>query len=80
MIRNRRSSFLLVLLAITLLHSACAQSPGMEYVKEEQKVAQSIVLLNNDKYLVPLQNIAELKIASVHFSARFANGFDSLLN
>jgi CubicO group peptidase (beta-lactamase class C family) len=80
MIRNRRGSFLLVLWALTLLHSACAQSPGMEYVKEEQKVAQSIVLLNNDKYLVPLQNIGELKIASVHFSARFANGFDSLLN
>src|SRR5471030_1493070 len=77
---NRPGGLWLILLAFTLFHSACAQSPGMAYVKEEQKVEQSTVLLNNDKSLVPLRDLETLKIASVHFSGEFARGFDSLLS
>jgi len=80
MIRNRLGGILLILLAFTLLQSACAQSPGMEYLKEKQKVEKSIVLLNNDKYLIPLRDLENLKIASVHFSNKYASEFDSLLN
>ena len=72
-----------ILFAIVLLGSACAQNPpflGQNYVNEEKLVQQSTVLLNNASYLIPLQNIEQLKIASVHFSYQYAAGFDSLLN
>ena len=80
MSESRPRGLWLILLAFTLFNSACAQNKGKEYVKEEQKVSESIVLLNNDKYLVPLLNLETLKIASVHFSCKYATGFDSLLN
>jgi CubicO group peptidase (beta-lactamase class C family) len=78
--KNRRAGAAIILLAFTLLNSACAQNPGKEYVKEEQKVEKSIVLLNNDKYLVPLRDLETIKVASVHFSNHFSVEFDSLLN
>src|ERR1700761_6077762 len=77
--RNRYPLFS-VLLAFILFHSACAQNPGAAYLKEEKKVEQSTVLLNNGDYLVPLRNVGNLKIASIHFSNIYAAGFDSLLN
>jgi len=77
--RNRYPLFS-VLLAFILFHSACAQNSGVAYLKEEKKVEQSTVLLNNGDYLVPLRNIGNLKIASIHFSNIYAAGFDSLLN
>ncbi|MDP9079726.1 MAG: serine hydrolase [Bacteroidota bacterium] len=52
----------------------------MSYVAEEKLSEQSTVLLNNASYLVPLQNLDELRIASVHFTNTYATGFDSLLN
>ena len=60
----------------------CAKpSPvGKAYVDEEHLAEQSTVLLNNGSYLIPLQNLEQLKIASVHFSNTYAAGFDSLLN
>ena len=76
--RNRHSCFPFVLLLFILFNSACAQSPGMAYVNEERLVAKSTVLLNNDKYIIPLRNLNELKIASIHFSNHYAAGFDSL--
>ncbi|MDB5111619.1 MAG: beta-N-acetylglucosaminidase [Mucilaginibacter sp.] len=78
--KNKCRCFYIILLAFILFNSACAQSPGLAYVNEEEKVEKSIVLLNNDKYLVPLRSLETLKAASVHFSNRFAAGFDSLLN
>jgi CubicO group peptidase (beta-lactamase class C family) len=77
---NKNNCFLSILLAFTLFNSACAQSPGEAYVKEEKQVEKSTVLLNNSNYLIPLQNIGNLKIASVHSSYTFASSFDSLLN
>lgn len=79
---NRRNG-VVVFLAFILLNSACAQNPpftGKDYVKEEEKVQHSMVLLNNDKYLVPLQNLEILKIASVHFPSHHAADFDIMLN
>ena len=55
-------------------------SIGQAYVAEERLVQQSTILLNNAAYLVPLQNLDQLKIASVHFANQYASGFDSLLN
>lgn len=80
--KNKRNCFLLILLAFTLFNSACAQnpSPGQAYVNEERQVEKSTVLLNNENYLIPLRNIGNLKIASIHFSNAYAAGFDSLLN
>jgi CubicO group peptidase (beta-lactamase class C family) len=81
--KNRWQFCVLGLLGFVLVNSACAQNPpltGMAYVNEERLAEQSTVLLNNAAFLIPLQNLDQLKIASVHFSNRYAGGFDSLLN
>jgi CubicO group peptidase (beta-lactamase class C family) len=83
MINNKRGCFTLFLLAFTLFQSACAQvAPytGKNYVAEQALVQSSTVLLNNEKYLIPLRNLTDLKVASVRFSNQYAAGFDSLLN
>lgn len=86
MIKSKWGLVPAVLLGFALFNTACAQIPpaaiptGQAYVNEEQLVEHSTVLFNNSKYLVPLQNLEQLKIASVHFSNRYAAAFDSLLN
>src|ERR1700761_2615721 len=82
---RRNSLYLsaLILSGFILLNSACAQNPpfsGKAYVDEERLVMQSTFLLNNASFVIPLQNLDEQKIASVHFSNIYAAGFDSLLN
>lgn len=71
-----------VLLLFVLFNSACAQNPsaGIAYVNEEKQVQNSTVLLNDASYAVPLQNLENVKAASVHFSYQYATEFDSLLN
>ena len=81
----RRSNWFctLILSAFVLFHSACAQNPpftGMAYVDEVNLVQKSTYLLNNAAFTIPLQNLDQQKIASVHFSNTYAAGFDSLLN
>jgi CubicO group peptidase (beta-lactamase class C family) len=80
--KNRLNIAALLLFIISLFNSACAQPPlaGKAYVEEENEVQKSTVLLNNASYLIPLQNLNTLKIASIHFSYQYAAGFDSLLN
>jgi CubicO group peptidase (beta-lactamase class C family) len=78
--RRSNNYVLLVLLVFTLFHSACAQNTGLAYLKEERLAEKSTILLNNDNSLIPLRNIGNLKIASIHLSNTFAAGFDSLLN
>lgn len=78
--RNKCNCSLLILLVFTLFNSACAQNSGQAYVKEEKLVAASTILLNNENYLIPLRNIGNLKIASIHFSNQLSTTFDSLLN
>ncbi|MBB6108273.1 CubicO group peptidase, beta-lactamase class C family [Mucilaginibacter lappiensis] len=85
MIKNKWGCIPLVLFGFTFLNTACAQIPpaipaGQAYVNEERLVEHSTVLFNNIKYLLPLQNLDQLKIASVHFSSSYASVFDSLLN
>ena len=73
----------LILSVFILFHSACAQNPpftGMAYVDEVNLVQKSTYLLNNAAFTIPLQNLDQQKIASVHFSNTYAAGFDSLLN
>ncbi len=82
----RKNNWLLqifILSSFILFNSACAQNPpftGKAYVDEENLAAQSTFLLNNAAYVIPLQNLDQLKIASVHFSNPYTTGFDSLLN
>ena len=80
--KKNKQGFIPALLLFILFHSACAQNPsaGVSYVNEEKQVQNSTVLLNNASYLVPLQNLQSLKIASVHFSYQYTTEFDSLLN
>jgi len=82
----RKSSwkgYTLILSVFILFGSACAQNPpftGKAYVDEENVVEKSTVLFNNASFTIPLQNLDQQKIASVHFSNTYAVGFDSLLN
>ncbi|RYU86949.1 beta-N-acetylglucosaminidase [Mucilaginibacter terrigena] len=81
--KNRRNICLLLLSGFVLFNSACAQNPpltGKAYVKEQLSAEQATVLLNNEKHLIPLQNLDNNKIASIRFSGIYAAGFDSLLN
>jgi CubicO group peptidase (beta-lactamase class C family) len=81
--KNKGRAAVLVLFGFVLFNSACAQNPpflGKAYVDEQNLVAQSTVLLNNEKQIIPLQNLDIAKVASVHFASTYAAGFDSLLN
>lgn len=81
--KNRWRFSILILSGFILVHSACAQNPpfvGQAYVNEEKAVEKSTVLLNNAQQLIPLKELSELNIASIHFSYQYAGGFDSLAN
>jgi CubicO group peptidase (beta-lactamase class C family) len=83
MIKNKWGRVPLVLLGFALFNTACAQNPpltGQAFIAEERLVGNSTALLNNASYLIPLQKLEDLKIASVHFSNQYATVFDSLLN
>lgn len=72
-----------VITGLILFNTACAQNPppgGLAYVNEEKLAEQAAVLLNNGSYSIPLQNLDQLKIASVHFTSPYGTVFDSLLN
>ncbi|MFD0793180.1 serine hydrolase domain-containing protein [Mucilaginibacter litoreus] len=83
MTRNKRGCYFTVLFGVIFFHSACAQPQpytGTAFVKEQQSVEQATVLLNNEKNIIPLQNLDNNKVASIHFTTAYAQGFDSLLN
>ena len=72
-----------IITGFILCHTACAQNPplaGLAYVNEEKLAEKATVLLNNAAYVIPLQNLDQLKIASVHFTSPYNMVFDSLLN
>jgi hypothetical protein len=61
---NKQRLFTLLCLGFILVNAACAQNPsftGKAYVDEEGRAEQSTFLLNNSSYLVPLQNLEQLK-------------------
>jgi CubicO group peptidase (beta-lactamase class C family) len=80
--KNKWQCCPVILLALILFNSACAQNPptGKAYVAEEKLAEQTTILLNNAGFLIPLQNLGQLKIASINFSNQYAHNFDSLLN
>ncbi len=70
---------------LTVLNSACAQVPdphqqNQGFLTAKRSIEISTVLLNNQNQLVPIKNLDQKKIASVHFSFENASVFDSLLN
>jgi len=81
--KNRWQLCTLILAGFILVNSACAQNPpflGQAYVNEEKQVEKATVLLNNEEGLIPLMDLGELRIASIHFTYQYATSFDSLLN
>jgi CubicO group peptidase (beta-lactamase class C family) len=81
--RNKQYIYLLLLSGFVVFNSACAQNPpftGKAFVQEQKTVELSTLLLNNEKQVVPLQNLDVAKIASIHFSSVYTAAFDSLLN
>src|ERR1700761_2422454 len=81
--KNKWHLYTIILLGFILINSACAQNPpflGQAYVNEEKQVEKVTVLLNNEQQLIPLSDLGELKVASIHFTYQYAAGFDSLLN
>jgi CubicO group peptidase (beta-lactamase class C family) len=70
-------------MSLLMFNFACAQTQhqqNLKILKEQTQVAGSTVLLNNKQLLIPLQNLDQAKVASVHFTYTFATPFDSLLN
>jgi CubicO group peptidase (beta-lactamase class C family) len=81
--KNKWRFCIVILSGYILINSACAQNPpftGQAYVDEEKLAQKSTALLNNGQQLIPLKELGELTIASIHFSYPYAAGFDSLLN
>jgi CubicO group peptidase (beta-lactamase class C family) len=78
--KNKLHGLLLTLTVLTLFSSACAQTTDLAYLKEEKLVEKTTVLFNNNNNLIPLRNIGNLKIASIHLANPQARGFDSLIN
>jgi CubicO group peptidase (beta-lactamase class C family) len=81
--KNKWRFCVLALSVFVLVHSACAQNPpltGQAYVNEEKAVEKSTVLLNNAQGQIPLKELGQLTIASIHFSYPYTTAFDSLLN
>lgn len=68
---------------ITILSTACAQTPHQQnqgFLAAKRSIESSTVLLNNQNQLVPIKNLDQQKIASIHFGFENATVFDSLLN
>ena len=84
-VRIKKYLSVLIVLAVHIVSlSACAQ-PALRQsnerrLQEDQKVAKSTVLLNNNAQVIPLTDLRSLKVASVNMGSAFANNFDSLLN
>lgn len=68
-----------------VLSSACAQVPNphqfnQSFLAAKRSIESSTVLLNNQNLLVPIKNLDQQKIASIHFGFENTLVFDSLLN
>ncbi|MBE9663827.1 serine hydrolase domain-containing protein [Mucilaginibacter myungsuensis] len=81
--KNRWGLFPVVGAVCILFNTACAQTPhqtNLKFIKDQQTVANTTVLLNNKQFQIPIRDLANVKFASVHFQYQFAAQFDSLLN
>ncbi|WP_448702498.1 serine hydrolase domain-containing protein [Mucilaginibacter sp. AW1-3] len=73
----------LLMLMLSMMNMACAQNPhmiNMAILNEEKLIEKNTVLLNNQQQLVPLQNLDQIQVASIHFSYPQAAVFDSIAN
>ena len=78
---NYAACVLMVL--VTMMHMACAQNPhmiNMSILQEEKLIEKNTVLLNNQQQIIPLQNLDQIQIASIHFNYPQATVFDSIAN
>lgn len=72
----------LILCGMVLVNPACAQNlhqRNENVLAEQRMVEKSTVLLNNQQQIIPLQNLEQLKTASIHFGFSQHAVFDSLL-
>lgn len=73
----------LLMLLLSMMNMACAQNPhliNMAILNEEKLVEKNTVLLNNQQQLIPLQNLDQIQVASIHFGYPQAAVFDSIAN
>ena len=78
-----RKCFAGLLWMIVALSPACAQDQHQQnqsFLAAKRSIETSTVLLNNQNQLVPIKNLDQQKIASVHFGFENTSVFDSLLN
>src|ERR1700744_2717564 len=82
--KNKINGYLWVMMfVVSMLHAARAQSPhaiNMSILSEEKLIEKNTVLLNNQQQLIPLQNLDQIQIASIHFGFAQAAVFDSIAN
>ena len=72
-----------ILIAIAAFTSACAQTPHQAdegFLAAKRSIAISTVLLNNQADIIPIKNLDQQRIASVHFGFTQSAVFDSLLH
>lgn len=78
------SPALIVLIIPFFYLPACAQITQHRSnelrLREDSKIVKSTVLLNNTAKIIPINDLAHRKIASVNMGSSFASNFDSLLN
>ncbi|NCD68778.1 serine hydrolase domain-containing protein [Mucilaginibacter agri] len=82
--KNRQTLAVLLLLAFAGLQSACAQPQpqnltNQQFLAETKDAAKTTVLLNNDQQMVPLKNLEQIKVASIHLNYSYSAAFDSIL-
>ncbi|WP_256013320.1 serine hydrolase domain-containing protein [Desertivirga xinjiangensis] len=71
-----------ILLSLVLFVSAEVpkKSSNVEWLRQMEVTAASMVLLNNQAGVVPLENLSESRIASVNLGSVYSGEFDSILN
>ncbi|EOR92800.1 Beta-N-acetylglucosaminidase [Arcticibacter svalbardensis MN12-7] len=72
--------FLFCNLLCSEVYSQSQHTRNEQWLKEKSKVQNATVLLNNQTAVIPIQNLADNKIACVVFDSKGATTFDSTLN
>ena len=82
--KNRQQLFMLLLAGFTTVQMACAQQPvnltNLQILNEMRDAQNVTVLLNNEQHTIPINNLENVKVASIHFSNPFSAPFDSILS
>jgi serine-type D-Ala-D-Ala carboxypeptidase len=84
---NRKSNyfnlFLATLCLLIMIFGAGAQNlqnkEGRQVLQDMNNAGQSVVLLNNEKGIIPLESLERRRIASISIGAAYSGVFDSLL-